>query len=197
MRSTLSLHFYGSPAELYKVEYLKEGLNLRRSIRGLSHPSENCSGSFKWSSAVRALSALILRTVCKHSGSVEGVEPSIHGESLSLASSLDYALSKEPAWMIEMFGSDLTGRCFLRKLIYRTNPERKYPGPVILTLNKNCLHPDSIRIFWNSQVVDQGEHFHHLLNDVEGKKCSEQVSLTSLPTAFVDSIASTESKEVL
>lgn len=87
--------------------------------------------TFSWTRAVRALSILALRTyLARHDSSIA---PLISGVRGSLAASLDYSLSKEPQWLLDMFGVDSTGRARARKFIRRENPERKRPGPVTIS----------------------------------------------------------------
>jgi hypothetical protein len=70
----------------------------------------------------------------------------LQGCSGSPAASLDYALSKQPAWLSEMFGCDVYDTSFARRLILRTNPERKRPGPVVLAVNHVYLSAASIEV---------------------------------------------------
>lgn len=115
-----------------------------RTVRGKYCYVVPAGGSFQWTRAVKAVTVLLLRTALYGNGI------SIDGEAGSLAASLDYALSKEPAWLSEMFGADFQGRAFARRMFQRTNPERKRAGPVTITINSSIL--DSIRI---SVYVDE------------------------------------------
>jgi hypothetical protein len=54
----------------------------------------------------------------------------IDGHSDSLAASLDYALSKQPLWLQDMFGVTPHGKAISKLLFRRMNPDRKRPGPV-------------------------------------------------------------------
>lgn len=114
---------------------------VRRSVRGKSAGAYGRAGSFQWTSAVKGLALLAARAVGRHE------EPFIKGCNGSLAASLDYAISKQPMWLIEMFGADQAGISLLRRMILRTNPERKRPGPVILSFNERFMPLANISIF--------------------------------------------------
>jgi hypothetical protein len=112
----------------------------RVTVRGKTGGAFRSAGSFQWTSAVKALSLLMLKTASSDEQQV------LRGEGNSLASSLDYAISKQPQWLAEMFGCDHLGICFIRRCILRTNPERKRPGPVTLAMNLSYLPAASIEI---------------------------------------------------
>jgi hypothetical protein len=76
----------------------------------------------------------------------------IRGEANSMAASLDYAISKQPTWLTEMFGCDQDGISLARRMILRTNPERKRPGPVTLGLNMNYVAVENISIILNGKT---------------------------------------------
>jgi len=103
-------------------------------------------GVFRWSPAVQAVSLLFL----KHAA---GEDPSLEGNSGSYASTLDYALSKQPNWLLDMFGVDDTGLSSLRTIIVRTNSEQKQPGPVRLWLDEKFLKLFSTKVYLNNQEL--------------------------------------------
>jgi hypothetical protein len=115
----------------------------RVSVRGKSGGPLRAAGSFQWTSAVKALALLVVRTCETPSDAL------VRGVGHSLAASLDYAISKQPMWLTEMFGCDQQGISLARRLILRTNPERKRPGPVTLGINQSYLSPSQIAIFAN------------------------------------------------
>jgi hypothetical protein len=103
------------------------------SVRGATAPPN--AGTFRWSSGVRALSLLLTRqAVVSHvrrNGALNGHDPAaIDGEGESLAASLDYAISKQPLWLQDMFGISPQGTPISKLLFRRMNPDRKRPGPV-------------------------------------------------------------------
>ena len=118
-----------------------------RSIRSTAVLSG--AGTFQWTAAVKALSLFFLQA--KRERTLAG--PCLEGEAGSAAASLDYALSKEPSWMSDIFGSDEEGRPCLHSFIRRVNPNRKRPGPVQLYLTSRRLSPDSIAVFLDGSEV--------------------------------------------
>jgi len=139
-----SLKLYFEMGQLTEVVF-RENANgeARRSIRGKTGGAFRSAGSFQWTSAVKALGLLLAQTAANPQSST------IQGHAGSLAASLDYALSKQPVWIAEMFGCDQQGISYARRLILRTNPERKRPGPVVLAVNNLYLPMASIEIFVN------------------------------------------------
>ena len=136
------LKLYFEAGQLTEVAFC-DGISgeVRRSVRGKSGGAYRCAGSFQWTSAVKGLALLAARAVC-------GVEePVIKGCSGSLAASLDYAISKQPMWLTEMFGCDQSGISLIRRMILRTNPERKRPGPTVLSFNERFMPVAAISIF--------------------------------------------------
>jgi hypothetical protein len=95
-----------------------------------------CSGTFRWSTGVMGLSILLVKHAVRlrMKAAAEGQQQvaSIDGGRGSLACSLDYALSKQPLWLKDMFGISAKGSCLSHLLLRRINPERKRPGPVVV-----------------------------------------------------------------
>jgi hypothetical protein len=127
---------------------------VRRSVRGKSGGAYRCAGSFQWTSAVKGFALLAVRAL-------SGLEePVIQGCGGSLAASLDYAISKQPMWLTEMFGCDQSGISLIRRMILRTNPERKRPGPTVLSFNERfmpiaaiSIHSDGVQCSKEELVV--------------------------------------------
>jgi hypothetical protein len=145
---TLKLYF--EAGQLIEV-YFKEGAasDERCSIRGKTGGAFRQAGSFQWTSAVRALSLLAVKAVATPQDAM------IQGEAASLAVSLDYAISKQPEWLTDLFGCDHAGISYARRLVLRTNPERKRPGPVVLALNSVYLPASSIEVYINRSPASQ------------------------------------------
>jgi len=137
-----SLKLYFELGELSEVVF-HDGLGNepRVCVRGKTSGPSRSAGSFQWTSAVKALSVMAVRTA------LNPKEALIQGEGSSLASSLDYAISKQPLWLSEMFGWDNKGVSLARRLILRSNPERKRPGPVTLGFNQLYMPPSAISIY--------------------------------------------------
>jgi hypothetical protein len=90
------------------------------------------------------------------------VEPHVIGYKGSLAASLDYAVSKQPTWLVEMCGSR-GGGTLSRRVFIRSNPERKRPGPVIVALNDQSLPGSGIHIVVNGVPVTKEDELRSLL----------------------------------
>lgn len=145
---TLKLYF--EAGQLIEVYFKENGTSEERcSIRGKTGGAYRQAGSFQWTSAVRALSLLAVKAV------ITPLDALIQGEEGSLAASLDYAISKQPQWLIELFGCDHEGISYARRLVLRTNPERKRPGPVVLALNSVYLPASSIEVYINRARASQ------------------------------------------
>jgi hypothetical protein len=139
--------------------------NLRRSVRGKTGGPFRTAGSFQWTSAVKALALLLIKT------KAVPMEALLRGDANSLAASLDYAISKQPVWLTDMFGCDQQGISFARRLILRTNPERKRPGPVTLGINQMYVAADSITVYVNGKLCE-GESLAPLCRELEGLESS-------------------------
>ncbi len=92
-------------------------------VRGKAAVTADEMGSFQWTSGVRALCCVFLRFVTSEQDQRFGY--CLQGGRGSLASSLDYALSKSPAWLLEMFGTGPQGSPYARRLFRILNPNRK------------------------------------------------------------------------
>lgn len=154
---SFEMHFAsGAQTELVETRFNQPVTNTGIvSIRGKSGGAYNRCGSFQWTSGVRAVCIAFLRHML--SRRVEGFPAYFAGGKGSLASSLDYALSKEPGWLGEMFGQTATGACFGRRLFKITNPNRKRPGPVIIAVNHILVKSEDVRVVLNGQPVDTTE----------------------------------------
>ena len=67
-----------------------------------------------------------------------------------------------------MFGMGNFGTAYARRLILRTNPERKRPGPVILGLNTIVLKPTNIAIFLDGEQLQSTDRLRELMATLEG-----------------------------
>jgi len=123
----------------------------RRSIRGKTGGAFRSAGSFQWTAAVKALGVLLVQTALNPQNGT------MQGQGGSLAASLDSALSKQPIWITEMFGCDQQGISFARRLILRTNPERKRPGPVVLAVNQVYLPSAAIEVYVDGYRCTESE----------------------------------------
>jgi hypothetical protein len=161
----IQLYFRSStttPPALIEVAFRRNSASqILRTVRGKFCYVIPAGGSFQWTRAVKALTILLLRAA------VHGDSSAIQGEAGSLAASLDYALSKEPTWLSEMFGADSEGRAFARRLFQRTNPERKRAGPVIITINPHILSSVRINIYMDGVHVTNPATLSVILNQFD------------------------------
>ena len=111
--------------------------------------SDRC---FRWTSAVCALAylAVIYRESAFKGGSEQAF---LSGGSNTMACSLDYALTKKPSWLMDVFGISSGGTPNAHRLLERRNSCRKMPGPVLVRFNPRLLSPSSIRVLVNGKEV--------------------------------------------
>jgi type IV secretory pathway TrbD component len=130
-------------------------------VRGKTAGAFDGYGSFQWTRAVQGISILVVRTVlAQHSAKYIAL---LQGERGSLAAALDFAISKQPGWLVDMFGLQIHGRPVSQSLFARTNTHLKRPGPVVLSINQRWLPAHSIQLQWNGQPVTHTEHIENLL----------------------------------
>ena len=123
----------------------------RLLVRGRSGGAFSTSYSFSWTPAVKALCVLACRTAASshptHDQDLADNEIILSGKKGSLAASLDYAISKKPNWLLELFGWDSDGRCLAGRYIRRSNPERKRGDTVSLSFDPVRLPSETISLF--------------------------------------------------
>jgi len=136
-------------------------------------------GNFQWTGAVQGLCLLFLRTAASTLSPT--IEPTISGEGGSLASSLDYSVSKGTRWITDMFGWRTNGDPIVRFLLKRSNPERKRKGPVVISVNHNALPAGSIHIFVGEKEIRDCATLLRLCEVILGKwdNCSTENKLDS------------------
>jgi hypothetical protein len=162
------LEFHGDTPQLSKSVVKRDDGTILICVRGKTSGAIRGAGSFQWTSAVQALSVLLLRTaLIPNDAELGQPTATLSGFGGSLASTLDYALSKQPSWTVEMLGVDGCGNSYLRRLLLRTNPERKYPGPVIVTVNPKIISGQAIEIWWDGQRLNTAEEKRKLANLLE------------------------------
>ncbi len=160
-----------------------------RAARGAS--SEEAVGRFSWSRAVRALSIFFLNSAAVLSSDVNKTSTSIYhgsieqyvmeGEADSPASALDYAISKSPQWLEDMFGVTRRGDSLLKLMIVRSNPERKRAGPVSISLNIH--NPPEIIVYLNGTRIDNSAILIKMANSIEREwRYSARISSVSPQT---------------
>lgn len=150
------LHFVGhEEPSLFQTEFVC-GSTRCSAVRGKTSGAFAGDGSFHWSIAVRALAVLAIKTSMAARGSA--CEPILVGEKGSLAASLDYAISKETHWLVDVFGLSDGRAPNFKRVFKRTNSGRKRIGPVAISLSRQLMQPGAIIIRLNSiDVVSVSE----------------------------------------
>jgi len=153
----LKLHFVGDQdPSLFQTECLIGGRRIH-AVRGKTSGAFAGQGSFHWSVAVRALSVLAIQTSMTVLGHPS--DPILVGDRGSHAASLDYAISKETHWLLDMFGVSDGELPNFRRVFKRTNSGRKRSGPVAVSFSKSFLQTGAILIRLNSrELVTIAEH---------------------------------------
>jgi tRNA A-37 threonylcarbamoyl transferase component Bud32 len=139
----------------------------RRSVRGKDEGAHAGSASFQWSPALKVLAAYLLSCAASGRRSSGDLCPPLMGERSSPAASLNYAMSKKPGWIKDMFGEDSNSHPYLLDLISRTNPDLKRVGPVILCLNSQMLPPERISVYVGDRQVDGVEKIEQMACAIE------------------------------
>lgn len=168
-------HFEGSSRiELVKSEVRIAGIaRTLTCIRGKTAGAYVTCGSFQWTSGVRGVCAAFLRFLLSEESDV--VDFCLIGGKSSLAASLDYAISKGPAWLGEMFGSGIGGNQLARRIFKITNPNRKRPGPVAISVNKNVVSADQVQIYWEGKLVTESSQLYSMLVGIEEQGAESQL----------------------
>ena len=132
--------------------------------------------TFKWTAGLKALSILLLRTVAqevlKSSVPAEGEASEtayiLQGRRRSPAASLNDALTKNHAWIFDMFGGTTPKMPLLKELVRRRNPDfhTDEAAPVELWLNTDVFPADRIKITLNGEPVRDPETLEQLADDL-------------------------------
>ena len=151
----IKLYFSGDKhPELFRISFYHPLLNEARiCVRGKSTAAFAADGSFQWSSAVRALSILLLKAAADRLNPYSSSDAILEGGKNTLTASLDYALAKEPLWISDVFGKDKNSRPLSRKLFRRSNPEGIHDGPRAVSLADNYWSKIEIFIDSNDRPV--------------------------------------------
>jgi hypothetical protein len=176
MSDKLTLYFEGSSRlELVRSEFKAEdSQKTLASIRGKTSGAFTQCGSFQWTSAVRAVCAVAIRFALSELN--EKVDYCLMGGKGTLAASLDYAISKGPSWIAEMFGSASAGTPYAKRLFRITNPNRKRPGPVAVALNRQRLTGESLAIYWDGRKVETQEQLYSMLIAIEEQGLPREIA---------------------
>ena len=174
--SAIELHFTKAKhPELHRV-FLEHDLLDQSilSVRGKSSGAFQASSSFQWTSGVKALALLIVRTKLQLSD--YSPDATLYGDYGSAAMALDSSLGKMPCWIEEMFGSDAQNRPCARRLFRRSNPNRKLKGPVGVALNLRYWHPLQIKLYVDGAQLEDLPMLKSLADEIE-QSFKQRVSL--------------------
>ena len=155
----------GSTIELFRVDCSNGQSAPLTCVRGKTAGAYRGAGTFHWSSAVRATACVFLKA--KISDEATRLEPMLSGGARTLAASLDYALSKQPAWILDMFGVSSNGKTQARRLFHVTNSHRKRGGPVSISLNSYVCPRDCIEIVLDGKSIDAPEVLRAMIEGIE------------------------------
>ena len=175
----LQLHFMG----LYLPELIEasfsssKSTNTLHTVRGKTAGAFVASGSFQWTFAVKALMVVVLRGMLAKNRLGSSI---LTGEKGSLAAALDHALVKAPLWLSDMFGSDESGRPLFRRFVFITNPGRKRPGPVSISLTPKFLEETHISIFLDNQELRSATDIAELLKKLEQRADDSDATLMAV-----------------
>lgn len=173
----LKLHFVGdNDPSLFQTEFVCGAIR-SSAVRGKTSGAFAGQGSFHWSSAVRALSVLAIKTFMAGKG--HPCDPILVGDKGSFAASLDYAISKETHWLIDVFGLSDGRVPNFRRVFKRTNSGRKRSGPVAVSFAKAFAQPGAILIRLNSYDVTSLADLNTLLNRLSAVEAEQEAGNVS------------------
>lgn len=170
--------------QLIRTKFISNcsGSAVHSCVRGRSSGAYEGYGVFQWTSAVRALAVLAVQSTI--AAKLDDVQGWIEGEASSLASSLDYAIDKEPLWLMDMFGVDALGRMKAKRIFRRSNSGRKRGGPVAISVNSTVLPIESITIHRDGCLVQEPHQLWALQQLISARVASD-----CLGAARVDNIS--------
>lgn len=177
--------------ELFRVDCVDGERPPVTCIRGKTNGAYRGAGTFQWSSAVRAVACVFLKA--KLLADLPSSEPMLSGEALSLAASLDYAITKQPAWIVDMFGVSSSGQSMARRLFRVTNSHRKRGGPVSISLNIHKCPPAYVEVVLDGRTVHDPEQLRDLVNRIETCPSNRNLREPQTTTHLKERLMSSES----
>ena len=143
--------------ELIKTHFHCELLpNTVVAVRGKTAGAFSTEATFQWTSAVQALTILMIKAAMRHELKDDSCEnsiaPLLEGLSGSLASSLDASIYKQTAWL-DLFGTTPHGDSLSRRILTRSNPGRRRSGPVMISLNQRLIPTSCIEVYLDDHRV--------------------------------------------
>jgi hypothetical protein len=157
----LELYFESAAqrTELTKTRFIHPLLSAERvAVRGKMAGAIFESGTFQWTKGVQALARLLIAALAASGAG----DADLGGTRGSLAAALDEAVHKGSLWLIDMFGMDGSGVALAKRLLLRSNPGLRRPGPVCLSLNRTFLPPAKISVILNGKPLTTACELEHL-----------------------------------
>ena len=158
----------GCTIELFRVDCSSGNMRTLTCVRGKTAGAYRGVGTFHWSAGVRAMACLFLRAMLIDEST--RMEPMLSGGAKSLAASLDYALTKQPSWMLDMFGVSSNGKTQARRLFCVTNSHRKRSEPVSVSLNLHVCPKHCVEVLLDGKSVDTPEMLRAMLETIEANE---------------------------
>lgn len=158
----------GSGIQLVRIDCSNGQSGPLTCVRGKTAGAYRGVGTFQWSSGVRAVASLFLRALLIDE--TTSSEPMLSGGVKSLAASLDYAITKQPSWLVDMFGVSSNGRTQARRLFRVTNSHRKRGGPVSVSLSLHVCPKHRIEVWLDGKAIDCPETLLTMLKTIEGNQ---------------------------
>lgn len=152
----ISLHFsVDNMPQLLRSEFHWATRQVQQiAVRGKSSGAYGpTTGSFQWTPAVQALSAALLVAATRAVEGTVSTTPLLEGGYGSPASSLAYALAKQPRWLLDMFGCDRNGTVLSNRFFRCSNQDRKRNAPTAVGLAPNVLSDFTFTVYQGEQLV--------------------------------------------
>lgn len=157
--ASLSLYFHSDgdfsssqPPQLARIKFIAAEQKLH-SIR--SHSIARGFGTFRWTPASHALALFFVRALEQHLLELE-FEPVLSGNTQSPAGSVVRLLKKRISHsLLDAFGTDVSGRSLLHKIILCSNYTRTTVGPAQIFLRKGLLEAGNIEVYHNQQLISE------------------------------------------
>lgn len=153
--------------ELVRTRFVTVHGEVWECVRGKVSYTRPAAGTFQWTSAVHAFSILLLQEVARSFANEKSVPARLSGNSGSPASSLDYTIKKQPAWILEMFGWDKEGRGYCASVFSRDNPGQKRAGPVTISFSKQIREQVQFAVYCNGSELRDVECLQQLAKQIE------------------------------
>lgn len=149
----------------------------RRLVRGRESTVAIHGASLPWTSATKALTVLALRSaalVRRSSPSSDFsqlknslLQAALVGRAGSAARTLDYAISKRPNWVVDLFHFDSEGSSLVGRFFWRVNSEGRRPGPISISFNPHMFSARSIVIRKGGKEITNAEQLLRLAESLE------------------------------